>query len=244
MSIGRQSPSENRGPEAELQGAATWLGELLDSDLTPDEIVRAVHSAKQVKDNKKVLLRFQKEVFNGADWSIENLRRHLTEDFVDHAAMVGDPPGFDGVQMRFSAWASAFADADEDNIEMVGEDDILAVLYDLHAKHTGDFLGVPATDREVVIPGIEFVRIRDGKIAEHWGIYDFLTTAEEIGADISFHARQDPGQPARPEIPWRRQMREDEGAAAAAAAERVANQPRPDDGAGAGAGVPESQQVP
>src|SRR5262245_53869177 len=124
------------GREAELHGAATWLGELLDSDLSPDEVLQAVRSAAQVEDNKKVLLRFQKEVFNASDWSIDNLRSHLTEDFVDHAAMVGDPPGFEGVQMRFSAWASAFEDAEEDNIEMVGENDILAVLYDLHATHS------------------------------------------------------------------------------------------------------------
>jgi predicted ester cyclase len=241
MSVERKNEPENGGGHAELNGAATWLGELLEVDLSPDEVVQAVRSAKLVKENKKVLLRFQKEVFNGADWSIENLRRHLTEDFVDHAAMVGDPPGFEGVQMRFSAWASAFEDADEENIEMVGENDILAVLYDLHANHTGDFLGVPASNREVVIPGIEFVRIRDGKICEHWGIYDFLTTAEEIGADISFHPRQDPGQPARPEIPWRRQMQEDEGPAVADAAQAVANEPRPD--GGEGVGVEQSQHV-
>jgi predicted ester cyclase len=241
MSVEGQRVPEGGGKQAEVDGAATWLGELLDAELSPDEVVGAIRSAKQVKDNKKVLLRFQKEVFNGADWSIENLRRHLTEDFVDHAAMVGDPPGFEGVQMRFSAWASAFEQAEEENIEMVGENDILAVLYDLHANHTGDFMGVPATNREVVVPGIEFVRIRDGKIAEHWGIYDFITTAEEIGADISFSARQDPSQPARPEIPWRRQMREDEGPAAADAAEAVANEPRAD--GETGAGVEDSQQV-
>ena len=227
------------GREAELHGAAAWLGELVGTDLSPDEVVGAVRSAQQVKHNKQVLLRFQREVFNGADWSIENLRRHLTEDFVDHAAMVGDPPGFEGVQMRFSAWASAFEDAEEDNIEMVGENDILAVLYDLHAKHTGDFLGVPPAGREVVIPGLEFVRIRGEQIAEHWGIYDFLTTAEEIGADITFHPREDPGAPARPEIPWRHQMREDEAPAAAEAAEAVANQPRAEGEAGAGVNEPE-----
>jgi predicted SnoaL-like aldol condensation-catalyzing enzyme len=241
MSVEGQSVPDSGKSQAELDGAATWLGEQLDVGLTPDEVIQAVRSAAQVKENKQVLLQFQREVFNASDWSLENLRAHLTEDFVDHAAMVGDPPGFEGVQMRFSAWASAFEDADEENIEMVGENDILAVLYDLHAKHTGNFLGVEPTNREVVIPGIEFVRIRDGKIAEHWGIYDFLTTAEEIGADVTFHPRQDPGQPARPEVPWRRQIREDEGPAAAAAAEAVANQPRADGDAGAEVG--ESEQV-
>jgi predicted ester cyclase len=168
---------------------------------TLEELVR---DAVTIAKNKQALLRFQKEVFNGHDWSIETLSRHLTPDFVDHAAMPGDLPGLEGVQSRFSAWQGAFADAEEDNIEMAGEGDMLAVLYNLHARHTGDFLGIPATQSEVVIPGIEFLRFREGKIAEHWGIYDFLTTAEEIGADLGFTPRDIQVASRRPEVPWSR----------------------------------------
>jgi len=167
-------------------------------------LAELVRESVTVSRNKQALLRFQKEVFNGHDWSIETLSRHLTPDFVDHAAMPGDLPGLEGVQSRFSAWQGAFADAEEDNIEMAGEGDMLAVLYNLHARHSGNFLGIPATQSEVVIPGIEFLRFRDGKIAEHWGIYDFLTTAEEIGADLNFTPRNIRGPIKRPEVPWSR----------------------------------------
>lgn len=200
--------------EPALRTSAAELGRQAGVDLTPEEIVGAMRSAAQVKANKRTLLGFQKEVFNGHDWSIETLSRHLTEDFQDHAAMRGDPPGFEGVQLRFSAWAAAFEDSEEDNIAMVGEGDMLAVLYDLHARHTGGFMGVPPSGREVVIPGIEFLRLRDGKIAEHWGIYDFLTTAEEINANLTFVPKDRPTEPARPEIPWRRELRPEDAEAA------------------------------
>src|SRR5262249_28477215 len=68
------------------------------------------------------------------------------------------------------------------------------------------YLGIPATNREVVIPGIEFLRFRDGKIAEHWGIYDFMSTAEELGADLTFTPRASVTAPRRPEVPWARQV--------------------------------------
>jgi len=200
--------------DPELIKLAERLGQQLGTDLTPEDVVKAVHGAAQVKANKQTLLRFQKEVFNGHDWSVETLGRHLTADFQDHAAMPGDPPGFEGVQLRFSAWAAAFEDSEEDNVAMVGEGDMLAVLYDLHARHSGEFMGVTPSHREVVIPGIEFLRIRDGKIAEHWGIYDFLTTAEEIGANLTFIPKDQPGGPTRPEIPWRRELRPEDAEAA------------------------------
>ena len=225
MTLAGQSVTEGSEHQTQVESAAARLRKLLNVDLSTDELVRAVQEARQIKENKATLLRFQKEVFNGHDWSTETLSKHLAPDFMDHAAMEGDPPGLEGVQMRFSAWAAAFDDADEENIAMVGEGDMLAVLYDLHARHTGEFMGINPTDREVVIPGIEFVRLRDGKIAEHWGIYDFLTTAEEIGANLTFVPRVPPGEPARPEIPWRRKLRTEDAEATVEAAENYLRPP-------------------
>lgn len=212
MTSAKQGTAQRDRYQAEVDSAANRLRELLGVDLSAEDIVQAVLDVPRIEENKKVLLRFQKEVFNGHDWSTETLARNLTEDFVDHAAMSGDPPGFEGVQMRFSAWASAFEDPIEDNIAIIGEGDLLGVMYNLHAKHTGDFMGIPATGREVVIPGMEIVRIRDGKIAEHWGIYDFLRTAEEIGSNLTFVRRDQPGEPQRPEVPWAVKMAEADAA--------------------------------
>jgi predicted ester cyclase len=215
MSVPRD-PAVDTGQRLRGEIDRTWehLRGLLGVELTTDDLLRIVDQDQTVRRNKEALLRFQKEVFNGHDWSIETLSRHLTPDFLDHAAMQGDPPGFEGVQLRFSAWQAAFEDSEEDNVAMVGEGDMLAVLYDLHAKHEGAFMGVQPTHREVVIPGIEFLRLRDGKIAEHWGIYDFLTTAEEIGADLTFVPREQPGDPRRTEIPWRRGLTPEDAQAA------------------------------
>ncbi|OLZ54614.1 hypothetical protein BS329_08845 [Amycolatopsis coloradensis] len=219
MTSARQGTEQQSRHQSEVDAAANRLRELLGADLSAEEIVQAVLDVPRIEENKKVLLRFQKEVFNGHDWSTETLARNLTEDFVDHAAMPGDPPGFEGVQMRFSAWASAFEDPMEDNIAIIGEGDLLGVMYNLHAHHNGEFMGVPPTNREVVIPGMEIVRIRDGKIAEHWGIYDFLRTAEEIGTNLTFVQRDVPDAVKRPEVPWAVKMTEADAENVSTAAE-------------------------
>lgn len=208
MTSAEHSVAQQDWQQLQVNDAANRLRELLDVDLSTEDVVRVVRDHHQIAENKKVLLRFQQEVFNANDWSMETLTRNLTDDFVDHAAMAGDPPGLEGVQMRFSAWASAFEDPLEDNIAIIGEGDLLGVMYNLHATHNGNFMGIPPTHREVVIPGMEVVRIRDGKIAEHWGIYDFLRTAEEIGSNLAFLPRDDSGQPLRPEVPWAVKMNE------------------------------------
>lgn len=156
-----------------------------------------------VEKNKAGLLRFQQEVFNGHDWSVEMLAKHLTLDFIDHSTGPWDEPGLEGVSHRFSAWQGAFTDVMEENQAMVGEGDMLTVLYDLTGVNTGPFLGIPASNNPVVIPGIELVRFREDKIAEHWGIYDFVSTAAQLGVRLAFLPRpletETPGAPPKPQ---------------------------------------------
>lgn len=139
-----------------------------------------------IERNKETLRRFQEEVFKAADWSTENLLRFLTPDIIDHTSLPGDTPGLEGVQTRFSQWALSFAEATEEVEMYAAQGDLIAIYYHLKAKHTGDFFGIEATNQPVSIPGIQFLRFEDGKIAEHWGIYDYRATADEIGARLSF----------------------------------------------------------
>jgi predicted ester cyclase len=152
-------------------------------------IAEQVQQASTVEKNKEILRRFQQEVFNSHDWSIETLTKFLTPDMIDHAARPGDEPGLEGLRNRFLWWQAAFGAAAETNVQMIGERNILAVLYDLKAQHIGEFMGIQPTNRPVTIPGIEFVRFENGKIAEHWGIYDFMSTASEIGAELTLTPR-------------------------------------------------------
>ena len=218
-SAGQSSVQQQDPVQREINQAAAKLRELMGLDAGTDQIIATVADVQLVEHNKKVLLRFQREVFNGHDWSTETLARNLTDDFIDHAAMEGDPPGLEGVQMRFSAWAAAFEDAMEENQAMVGERDLIAVMYTLRAKHSGEFMGVPPSGRAVAIPGMEIVRIRDDKIAEHWGIYDFLRTAEEINTNLAFIPRGGTQEPARPQVPWAIKMTEQDAAGLGVAAE-------------------------
>lgn len=154
------------------------------------QVARIKTESSEVRRNIVTLLGFQRDVFNAQDWRIETLARYLKPDIEDHNEFAGDPPGLEGVQYRFSGWQAAFDDAEEENMAMVGQQDTLAVLYFLHATHRGPFMGIAPTNRHVVIPGIEVLRFEDGLIAEHWGIYDFMATAEEIGATLVFKAAE------------------------------------------------------
>ena len=56
--------------------------------------------------------------------------------------------------------------------DMVAEGDRVTTRKSFQATHTGEFFGVPATHKNVVMDVIDIVRLREGKYIEHWGILD------------------------------------------------------------------------
>ena len=141
-----------------------------------------------VQQNKDVFSDFQKSL-NRQDWSVRAPSRYLKPDVIDRMAPSGDMPGIEFVHRRLTTWRAAFADATEVNLAMVGEKDVLSVLYETRARHAGTYMGIPATNRPVRIPGIKFARFEDGLIAKFWGVHDFQETASEIGAALTLTPR-------------------------------------------------------
>jgi steroid delta-isomerase-like uncharacterized protein len=73
------------------------------------------------------------------------------------------------------------------NIEVVVEDviaegDKVAARCSVRAKHTGDNLGVAASNAPVDFTGMTIARVRDGKIIEAWNNFDFMRMNKQIGA--------------------------------------------------------------
>lgn len=60
--------------------------------------------------------------------------------------------------------------------------DRLAARFTLTGRHDGDFMGVPATRNEIVLPGITILHFRDGACVERWSYADMLGLLVQIGA--------------------------------------------------------------
>jgi len=68
-----------------------------------------------------------------------------------------------------------------------------AVVYTLRMTHTGDYQGLPASGREVVITGVDTFRIVDGKVAEIQVFYNPELVAAQLAAPAVTPAAPDAG---------------------------------------------------
>jgi steroid delta-isomerase-like uncharacterized protein len=66
--------------------------------------------------------------------------------------------------------------------DMIAEGDKVAARCSVRGKHSGDHLGIAASNAPVEFTGVAIVRIRDGKIVEAWNNFDFMRMNKQIGA--------------------------------------------------------------
>ncbi len=86
------------------------------------------------------------------------------------------------IRRFYEAFWAAFPDARLSIDDVVAEGDKLACRFSLRATHRGELMGIPASGKPVLLPGITILRFRDGKCVERWSQADFLGLLQQIGA--------------------------------------------------------------
>ena len=129
--------------------------------------------------NKEILERLN-EAINGGN--LDQVDGILGDDFVEHEAFPGFPPTREGVMQLFAAAREAFADFRMDASQYVEEGDLVVAWVQMTGTHRGEFMGIPASGNAIDLPLADMVRVRDGRIVEHWGISDTLVMMQQLGA--------------------------------------------------------------
>ena len=131
-----------------------------------------------MEQNKAIARRFVNEVFGGRYESVDEL---VSEDFQGHS-WGPMPPGRDSLKAAMQRVSEGISDHWMRIEDMIAEDDRVAVRLQSHARHTGAFMGMPATGKEYTVSEIHIFRIRDGQVSEHWYSGDMLGVMQQLGA--------------------------------------------------------------
>ncbi len=133
----------------------------------------------ETERNKAVVRRFVEEVQNGHAWDVYD---ELNDpDFVNLSAPPGVPPDREGGKMFLQSFASAFRDARFTIEDMIAEGDRVATKKTFTGTHEGEFAGVPPTGNRVTLTYVDILRLRDGRIVEHWLSMDQLSFMQQLG---------------------------------------------------------------
>jgi steroid delta-isomerase-like uncharacterized protein len=130
-------------------------------------------------DLKDLTRRTWEEMLPSADFAA--LEQVISHDSVHHDLQPGAPQGFEGVRAMLAMLHGAFSEQRYEVHHVVGEGDTVVIHATMHGRHTGPFLGIPPTGREIALRTIHIVRYRDGREAETWAIQDRLGLMQQLG---------------------------------------------------------------
>ena len=129
----------------------------------------------------ELIQRFYDELLG--EGNLDSLDELVTDDVVDHEqGLPGQPEGEEGVAFFVNALRGAFSDIRATVGQSLQSGDLACAQTTITGKHTGEWMGVPATDKSFEIECIDIIRIEDDKCAEHWGVTDNMALMMQIGA--------------------------------------------------------------
>jgi predicted ester cyclase len=131
------------------------------------------------QDNKALARGLVEEIINVG--KLEAAAQYFILDYVDHAAPPGLPPGVEGFKAFFTALRVAFPDLHYHIEDVVAEGDLVVQRAKAHGTMKGDFMGMPATGKNAMWGEMHTVRVKDGKIVEHWANVDQLGMLQKLG---------------------------------------------------------------
>lgn len=96
--------------------------------------------------------------------------------------------GVEPIKMGTIGMRQAFPDFHGTIEDVFGEGDRVTVRWTLRGTHQGAFMGLPATGKSFVQPGISVYRFVDGMVVEAWYAVNMLDFLQQIGAMPSMAA--------------------------------------------------------
>jgi steroid delta-isomerase-like uncharacterized protein len=129
---------------------------------------------------KAVVCRNTEEVQGRGNFEV--LEELFADDFLDHTPQPGRTPDKDGARQLYKVLRAAFPDFHANIHWQLADGDRVTTYKTYRGTHRGEFFGVEPTGREIQFETVDVMRVRDGKITEHWGVANLFSLMQQLGA--------------------------------------------------------------
>lgn len=135
-------------------------------------------------NNEEVVRNFIEVVLNQEKF--DDIDKFISPHFQTHSlhrnpkpVALGNPPKtFKEALIQSKAALSDFKRQIED---IFSHEDKVVVRWLSSATHTGNFMGIPATNKHITFSGISIYKVEDGKIVDEWYVWDRQGLIEQLG---------------------------------------------------------------
>ena len=125
--------------------------------------------------NKTIAHRFIEEIFNARN--IEMAKNFVTPDIIYHG-MAEEVRSLEEFKLGVAKDLSVFPDMQTIILDIFGEENKVAIRWNLKATHEKDFADFPATHKKFETQGADIFHFEGDKIKEAWTVCDMAVLAQ------------------------------------------------------------------
>ena len=130
-------------------------------------------------DQKAIVRRIYDQVINQEQAGV--IDEIFAADVVVHDPFMGVVSGRDAFKQLLGMFDTAFPGHRVEVHQMIAEGDWVSVVHTHTALHSGPFMSLPPTGREIVVTGVEVFRLADSQIIEFWRHDDDAGLLRQLG---------------------------------------------------------------
>jgi steroid delta-isomerase-like uncharacterized protein len=138
-------------------------------------------SNKTLADAAKAVVRRNTEEVQSRG-NFEVFEELFADDFVDHTPQPNMTPNKEGVRDLYHKLRVAFPDFRADIHWQAADGELVTTYKTYHGTHQGMFLDVAPTGRKIHFETVDVMRVRNGKITDHWGVANLFSLMQQLGA--------------------------------------------------------------
>lgn len=130
-------------------------------------------------ENKALVRRWFEEVWNKG--RIAAIDEMMASDGVAHG-LGRDIHGPDAFKQFHATFRNAFPNMHIHLDDLIAEEEKVAFSYTATGTHQGPLMTLAPTGKSSRFTGMGIIRIKNGKVAEGWNVFDQLTMFQQLGA--------------------------------------------------------------
>jgi predicted ester cyclase len=120
-------------------------------------------------------------LINGGD--VVSWRQNFAAGWKATPPLPAKPSEVDGYEGVIGAFRAGVPDLKVEQIEIIANDDVVAVRSKVTGTNTAPLFGQPPTNRAITFTAMDIHRITDGKIVETWHVEDFLAMQKQLSGN-------------------------------------------------------------
>ncbi|HMK47705.1 MAG TPA: ester cyclase [Methanocella sp.] len=110
----------------------------------------------------------------------ENINAFLHLSHMYYPPGGGKPSNLEGRIRSEQLFFKAFSNIQTTVEDQIAESDKVASRISMHCTHTGEYHGIPPTNKHIIITYTDITMIQDNKIIKEWAEFDMLNLLNQL----------------------------------------------------------------